>query len=81
MTKLQQGYFCTTPRLCAAQHSRGVVQNYPITNALAKGAGHANISTTRLYDRRQQSQKRAPNYEVSYGGVGVIQTNRLAREK
>ena len=47
-----------------------------ITNALAKGAdlaeaqqwaGHANISTTRLYDRRKRRPEDSPSYKVSYG--------------
>ena len=53
-----------------------VARTTAITNALAKGAdlaeaqqwaGHANISTTRLYDRRKRRPEDSPSYKVSYG--------------
>ncbi len=53
-----------------------VARTTAITNTLANGAdlaeaqqwaGHANISTTRLYDRRKRRPEDSPSYKVSYG--------------
>ena len=67
----QVGITKTVPNICTH-----VARTTAITNALAKGAdlaeaqqwaGHANISTTRLYDRRKRRPEDSPSYKVSYG--------------
>ena len=62
----------TVPR---AHHSRPALVTAAATNALAHNAdiakvqewlGHANIATTRLYDRRKTRPEDSPTFKVRY---------------
>jgi len=47
-------------RTCAGAHNADIAK-------VQEWLGHANIATTRLYDRRQRRPEESPTFQVEYG--------------